>query len=399
MRVLIVNKFFYPRGGDCIVAMNTKRLLESNGHIVRVFAMSYPENLPLPDAATYASRIDFADGIKGKIKALQRIVGMGDIRKTFNRVLEEFRPDVVHLNNIHSYLSPYVGEAAHKFGAKVVWTIHDLKLVCPAYICRKPDGQLCNECQTKPTSVIKNKCMKGSLLQSAIAYIEAAKWNRKKLESFTDAFIAPSEFMRKKMIAAGFSAEKIITICNFLDPEKSKTLAGLTRPTNESDYFCYIGRLSPEKGVNTLVEAAAQTGIKLKLAGDGPLKEELQQNYSSHTNIEFLGHLQADKVIELLSLAKASVMPSECYENNPLGVIESLSAGTPVIGANIGGIPELISDKSGKIFESGNVADLIRILSQFKSPGNETRDEIARYALQNFSEKAHYEKLMQVYNK
>lgn len=397
MRVLIVNKFFYPRGGDCIVAINTQRLLEANGHTVKVFAMNYPENLPIPDTSSYASQINFSGGITDKIKAFQRILGKGDIQKTFNDLLNDFKPDVVHLHNIHSYISPIVAELAHKFGAKVVWTLHDFKLICPAYTCRQPSGKICTECRTNLKAVISNRCMKNDLIQSIIAYIEALKWNRQRLETSTDVFIAPSQFMRQQMILSGFNPDKIVTICNFLDLEKIRALQQHISNSFD-DFFCYIGRLSHEKGVKTLLEAAVKTNIKLKIAGDGPLKLELEEAYKSKKNIEFLGHLNALNILSLLSKAKASIIPSEWYENNPLGVIESLSVGTPVIGADIGGIPELITDNNGLIFQSGNIDDLVCKIANFDTH-KFNREKIAQTSLSRFSEKSHYKLLLQTYQK
>lgn len=395
MKIAIVNKFFYPRGGDCIVAINTGQLLKQHGHQVSVFAMDYPENLPLPPDSAYAPRVDFAAGISGKLRGAMRIFGKGDIRRAAEDFLDSARPDVVHLHNVHSYLSPLIGELAHKRGIRVVWTLHDYKLLCPAYSCRRPDGSNCEDCIGGDMSgVVKYRCMKGSRAQSMLAKAEASFWNRSRLEEFTDCFIAPSEFMRAKMIQGGFDPQKVVTICNFIDPKKLEVFDSVNiRP---SDYLCYVGRLSEEKGVRTLLKAAAKSGVKLKVAGGGPLLAELRKQYADHSNIEFLGHLDAAGVSELLSGATASAMPSECYENNPLGVIESLCAGTPVIGARIGGIPELIGPEDGIVYESGNVdelADAMRGISDMHFD----RAGIAARASLVFAEQTHYAALMKAY--
>lgn len=398
MKILVVNKFYYPRGGDCVVAMNTQRLLESKGHEVRVFAMSYPENIETGYNDSYASEVNFSGGIGAKLAAMKRIFGKGDVVKSFKKVLTEFRPDVVHLHNVHSYLSPVVGELAHKFGAKVVWTLHDYKLVCPSYSCRLPDGRNCEHCISGDLAVIKNKCMKGSALQSFIADVEARYWNRDRLEYFTDMFIAPSNFMSLKMRQGGFSKEKMAVVCNFIDPLKYDKIK--SEPVNETrdKSFCYIGRLSAEKGVETLVEAAVRANVVLKIAGTGPLKELLESKYKKNKNIHFLGHLSAEKTAELLMNSQMSIMPSECYENNPLGVIESLCAGTPVIGANIGGIPELIDEETGVVFESGNVENLVSVLKEFDAKKYNNR-LISEKSLNRFSADTHYQKLIEIYSK
>ena len=398
MKILIVNKFFYPRGGDCIVAMATRRLLTERGHDVKVFAMDYPHNDPCADASGYASRVEFGGSLVSKWRALQRLLGYGDIRKSVDKVLDSFRPDVVHLHNIHSYLSPIVGEMAHRRGIRVVWTLHDYKLLCPAYSCRRPSGENCEDCFGGKLGVVRHGCMKGSTLQSLMADIEARVWNRKRMERFTDCFIAPSEFMRNKMMEGGFPRRKLATICNFIDPVKLDLISRCGVEECPDDYFCYVGRLSDEKGTETMLSAAAESGVELRVAGDGPLLEGMKRRFASNRNIVFLGHLDREEVVGLLRKAKASVLPSEWYENNPLGVIEALCCGTPVIGADIGGIPELLDSPDGITFTSGNAEELTGIFRGFGHRRPFDRGSIARRAIARFSRDRHYELLMDVYS-
>ena len=189
MRVLLVNKFYYPRGGDCVVVMNTEKMLRENGAEVQVFAMDYPQNLPSHYQDRFPSQVSFGGGMKKQWKALQRTLGMGDVKDCINAVLNDFKPDVVHLHNIHSYLSPVVGELAHKRGIRVVWTLHDYKLLCPRYDCLL-NGKPCEKCFSgTKLNVLVHKCMKGSLPASGVAWLEALKWNRSKMEQNTDVFI------------------------------------------------------------------------------------------------------------------------------------------------------------------------------------------------------------------
>ena len=398
MKILIVNKFFYPRGGDCIVAMATRQLLLEMGHEVAVFAMDYPDNIDLPDRQYYASNIYFTGAKAQRLKFAWRLLGKGDIRRSASRVLDEFRPDVVHMHNVHSYLSPLIGELAHQRGIRVVWTLHDYKLLCPAYTCRRPSGENCEECFTGRPKVVKYSCMRSSAMQSILADIEARVWNHHRLERITDLFIAPSEFMHNKMLEAGFPRRKLTTICNFIDPLKLRAIASLGVNGSPDDYFCYIGRLSDEKGTETMLAAAAEAGVKLKVAGDGPLLLQMKKKYADNPDIEFLGHLDGDGVIRLLRSAKASIMPSEWYENNPLGVIESLCCGTPVIGARIGGIPELLTEANGVLFTAGNTEELTGILRNFDCRNPFRRTEIADKAMRAFCRDAYYALLMKAYS-
>lgn len=399
-RVLIVNKFYYPRGGDCVCAINLESMLKEAEYDTAVFSMKYPENIASAYSGYFASEVSFGGGIGNKINALKRVLGLGDIKKSFARILKYFKPDVVHFHNIHSYLSPVIVKMAHEAGAKTVWTMHDYKLMCPAYSCRRGDGRnSCEECFATPESskrgVVNHRCMKGSFVASNIAWIEAEKWNRKKLSEYTDAFVCPSEFMRSKMTQAGFATNKTRTICNCIDSTKGAILDN--KPVNErEDYYVYVGRLSPEKGTDTLLKSASALPYRLKILGGGPDYERLKTEYAENDNIEFLGHCDAQRVADELTHARFSVMPSECYENNPLGVIESLYAGTPVVGANIGGIPELINNENGIIFSSGD-CDSLKNAIQRAYDSTWDNAKIKEKAREAFSQELFIKKTLELY--
>lgn len=391
-KVLIVNKFYYPRGGDCICAINLEKLLRQKGHEVAVFAMKYDENIQSEYSKYFASNVDFAGGIGSKLNAAQRIFGKGSIKKEFARILNEFNPDVVHLHNIHSYLSPIVAKMAKQYGAKVVWTLHDYKLLCPSYACLN-NGAPCELCYDDKKWVLKNRCMKGSLVASALAYLEAKYWNRTKLEKYVDAFVCPSAFMQSRMKLGNFG--KLNVVCNFVDPVKLELFK--SQDVNDrQDYYVYVGRLSEEKGIATLVNVAKEIDFNLKIVGGGPLESQLRQICENNPQIEFLGHQNAEAVAKLLSSARCSVVPSVCYENNPLSVIESLCAGTPVVGSKIAGIPELIDDNCGAVFEPGGEESLRQSLRIMLSK-NWQYDRIKQDALEKFSPEIHYQKLIEIY--
>jgi len=390
MKILLSNKFYYPRGGDCICTLNLEQLLKSQGHEVAVFAMNFPENLPTPWDKYFPSEVKFSPGL-GMIEAFLRPFGTKEVKKKFNQLLDDFQPDIVHLNNIHTQLSPIIAEIAHNRGIKVVWTLHDYKLLCPRYDCLRNDIQVCEECFHNKKSVLTYNCMKNSKLASLLAYYEAKKWAREKLEKYTDTFICPSQFMNDKMQQGGFDTKKLITLCNFIDVEKTKR-----NSFDKEDYYCYIGRLSHEKGVRTLIEAASELPYKLKIIGGGPLREELETQVK-HSKIEFVGYKQWEDIKKIVGKARFVVIPSEWYENNPLSVIEAQCLGAPVLGANIGGIPELINDKSGLLFESRNVEDLISKIETMFSMQFDYK-ELACVAQQRYSPENYYKRLMEIYN-
>lgn len=390
MKVLLINKFYYPRGGDCVYMLNLEKLLKDNGNEVAVFSSSYPENTPTVWDKYFPDEVSFSGSISDKINAAQRAISGRGVSVKFEKLLSDFKPDIIHLNNIHSYLSPVVCRLAKNKGIPVVWTLHDYKLICPAYSCLR-NGDLCELCFSDSSSVLRTKCMKGNLPASIIAYLESKNWNKHRMSKLVDAFICPSHFMKKKMQQGGYSDSTFHVICNFMYDSISYT------NKDREKSFCYIGRLSEEKGVETLVKAAYELKYKLYLVGDGPLLRELKDKYST-SNIIFKGKLDKDGVYNILSESHFSVMPSECYENNPLSVIESLCLGTPVLGANIGGIPELIENgKNGLTFESRNVDDLKQKIEEMFSLSFKN-EEIASQSQSRFDKENYYNELMKIYN-
>jgi len=391
MKILLSNKFFYPRGGDCIHMIGLKKLLEEQGHQVAIFTMNYKENLGSEYVAYWPSTLDFSSKKPGNIKeALLRPIYSKEVKQKWNALLDTFQPDVVHLHNIHTQLSPILAEEANKRALPVFWTLHDYKLICPAYTFLR-DGEVCEECLQDSKQVIRHKCIKGSLPGSLIGYLEAQKWSRKKLEKYTTAFISPSAFLKNKMEQAHYSASKIKHIYNFAESEKFQA------ETEKDDYCVYLGRLSKEKGVETLLQAIqVNSEFKLKIIGDGSIRDELEEKYST-AHIEFLGFRQWEEIKSLLGKACFLVIPSEWYENNPLTVIESLAVGTPVLGAAIGGIPELIDENNGMLFESKNVEELRSQIAQMFAKKDWDYQQISNAACQKFSTDNYYQKLMGIY--
>ena len=392
MRILLANKFYYRRGGDCIYTMNLEKMLKEKGHEVAVFAMDYPENLDTPWKKYFPKNMS-------KLMAFTRPFGSHEVKSTFKKLLDDFKPDVVHLNNVHTQLSPVMAELAHQRGIKVVWTLHDYKLLCPRYDCLKNGNTICETCfNGDKKACLDNKCMKGSKLASFIGFKEAIVWNRERLEASTDVFICPSQFMADKMVQGGFSKSKMQTLCNFIDVEKCKFSStdgtdytgDVELLPKKENYYCFIGRLSHEKGAKTLIEAANQLPYKLVIIGGGPLMDELKS--VAHTNIEFVGFKQWDDIKQLVGKARFSVIPSEWYENNPLSVIEAQCLGTPVLGANIGGIPEL----TDYTFSSGNIADL---KTKIEKMWNSEFDYqlIASDAQHRYDAETYYDKLINIY--
>lgn len=387
MRILLSNKFYYRRGGDCIYMLSLEQLLRARGHDVAVFAMDYPENLETPWRKYFPKNMS-------KLMAFTRPFGSKEVKDKFSRLLDDFRPDVVHLNNIHTQLSPVMAELAHKRGIRVMWTLHDYKLLCPRYDCLRGGKEICELCfggDKRPC--MANRCMKGAALASWIGYKEAVTWSRERLEACTDVFICPSRFMAEKMAQGGFRRDKLRIMCNFIDAEKCRK-----SDYERDDYYCFIGRLSHEKGVGTLIEAASRLPYKLKIVGGGPLMEQLKnRNERLKGNVDFLGFKQWNEIKDIVGRANFTVIPSEYYENNPLSVIEAECLGTPVLGARIGGIPELIDkDVSGMTFESGNADDLTEKIKAMYGAQFDCKN-IAERSMKRYNADKYYDGIMKIY--
>ncbi len=394
-RILLVSKFYYTRGGAEVVAINMANDLAKRGYEIGVFTMDYPQNLS-PENFYTASQVDFSGGLIDKLKFAMRTMGYNGIKSSFKKALQEFKPDIVHLHNVHSYLSPAVVKLAKEYGCKVVWTLHDYKLACPAYSCLNR-GRICEKCFTSKINVVKERCFKENLPASVLAYFEAVKWNVKKLQRYVDYFVCPSAFIKRQMLKAGLQEGKLKVVCNFVDPIKLDQLKRAEIPDTRDDFYVYVGRLSEEKGVATLLKAAKDLPYKLKLVGGGHLYDGFIAEYGNCDNIEFMGHQPAEKVAEILLSAKCLVLPSEWYENNPLSVIEALCAGIPIVGANIGGIPELIDAECGETFESGNVEDMQKAITRVMAKEKYDYNSIAKRSQERFSFETHFKQLKELY--
>ncbi|MDR1121470.1 MAG: glycosyltransferase, partial [Dysgonamonadaceae bacterium] len=382
------------RGGDCTAVLSTEQLLRAKGHEVAVFSTRHPQNEASPWEEYFAGEVRFASpSITEKLSAAVRLFHSGEVSRKFNRLLSDFKPDIVHLHNIHSYISPLVAEIAHRKGIRVVWTLHDYKLLCPAYSCLR-NGVICEDCFQDKSNVFRHSCMKDSRIASLLAWMETCCWNRKKLSGITDLFRCPSHFLKSKMVEGGFATGQIEVLHNFL-PQK------LSMSAEKDDYYCYVGRLSEEKGVKTLLEAAGQVTYSLKIIGGGPLLDTYRKKYT-HKQIEFLGYMEPDELYPIVRKAQFLVIPSVCYENNPYSVIEALCMGTPALGSRIGGIPELIEEgENGFLFEAGNVAELRDKIDECFRFFTKTYDfgKVAEEAQNKFGSGTFYNKLIKIYDR
>ena len=352
LKILIVNKFLHPNGGSETYIFKIGAELKKMGHEVQYFGMEHSGRIVGNDLELYTEDMDFHSGsVLSKLSYPLKTVYSSDAKKKMLAVLRSFKPDVVHLNNFNYQLTPSVIVAVKIYekesGKKVniVYTAHDYQLVCPNHMMMTPDGSVCEKCAGGNfINCFKNSCIHSSRLKSLIGSAEGYFWKYKNIYSCIDTVICPTAFMESKITLNPVFSGKTKVLYNFVD-EVDKI------EVKKENYALFFGRYSAEKGMETIIAA---NDIDFICAGSGPLEEKI--NSCSH--IKNVGFKKGAQLENLIRKAACSVYPSIWYENCPFSVMESISYGTPVVGADIGGIPELIDNgKTGLLFEPGNVAD------------------------------------------
>lgn len=352
MKVLLANKFFFRNGGSEVVMFQERDYVANAGHQVIDFSMQDERNVASRYSSYFVDRQDYrVSGKLGKIKSALALVHSPEAVRKIGQLIDETEPDVVHCHNIYHQLTPSIIGAAKSRGVPVALTLHDYKPVCPVYT-RLHQEQSCSACLDGDFSqVLKKRCADGSLGKSALLYAEAIaqRW----LGSYekVDRFLAPSRFMRDSVLRR-FRPDQVALHYNGVD------VAAIPASNRDEGYVLYLGRLSGEKGIETLLRAhaEAQCAWPLVVAGTGPLADAFKVKYA---NAKFVGHLSGEKLRECLAGASVVVVPSEWYENCPMSVLESMAYGKPVVGSRMGGIPELVAEgETGLLFDAGSVNQL-----------------------------------------
>jgi glycosyltransferase involved in cell wall biosynthesis len=365
--LLSINNYFYPRGGAEVVFLEQNRILEASGWQVVPFAMHHPRNQDTPWSRHFVEEVEYDHSqgysLIGKVRRAAKVVYSQEARRNLQQLLDEVAVGVAHLHNVYHHISPSILGLLAERRIPTVMTLHDLKLACPAYKMLTHDG-ICERCRGgRLFNVVRHRCLKGSLLVSGLAYLEATVHGMLgTYDRYVDRFIVPSRFFLEKLSSWGVARERMVHIPNAVDVERFAA-----RRHSGEDYFVYFGRLAPEKGIGTLLHAAGLAEVPLKVIGTGP-EEADARRLAEHlgADVEFLGYLAGDALHDVIRGARAVVLPSEWYENAPMSVLEAYALGVPVIGADIGGIPELVREAStGAIFPSGDSEALAAVLRRF----------------------------------
>ena len=375
MKILMINKFLHPNGGSETYIFRLGDSLTAQGHEVQYFGMEHEGRCVGNRVNAYTSDMDFHGGSKlAKLTYPMKTIYSSEARKKLRLVLADFQPDVCHLNNFNYQLTPSILLEIAKWKkeghpCRVIFTAHDYQLVCPNHMCSNPNtGENCEKCLGGHfENCALGRCIHGSLAKSAIGTLEAMLWNGCGVYKNIDVMICCSEFLKRKMDSNPLFAGKTLALHNFVDKAEKQE-------TEKQNYVLYFGRFSREKGIDTLIQVCKELPeIPFVFAGTGPLEEEL----AGVPNIQNVGFQRGQDLETLIRQARFSVCPSQWYENCPFSVMESQLYGTPVLGADIGGIPELIEvGKTGELFESGNAVQLREKIKTLW----ENRDLTARYS-------------------
>lgn len=382
MRVLLCHSYYQRRGGEDCVYEEERDLLAAAGHEIIEYSR---ENREMASDST--------------VSMARKTLWNRDTASEVRQLIERHRPDVFHVTNSFPLISPSVLREAHKQGVAVVQALQNYRLICPgAYLMR--DNRPCHDCldKTIPWPAIRHRCYRDSLAASTavtsmvVLHRALGTWRK-----HVDLFITPTEFSRQRLIEGGFPAEKVAVKFNTVTP---------TPPvgTGERQHVVFVGRLSPEKGISTLLDAwnLDPQLPPLKIIGDGPLASQVEKVSKQDARIEWLGHLDLSELHPLVGSAKALIMPSVWYETFGRTTIEAFASGTPVIASNLGAMQELVVEgHTGHLFEPGNANDLREKLHKFLALSPETHQEMrdaARSQFEaNFTAEQNIQRLLEIY--
>lgn len=383
MRILLVHNYYGDgaTGGEDAVMNREAELLRSRGHEVATLCRKNSEFLER--------------GVLYKLAHYRDVIWSAASYRLVQNEIVAFRPDVMHVHNCWMVLTPSIFRAAKEMGVATVQTLHNYRLACLASQCLR-HGKLCERCIGRnPWRIIPYRCYQGSLLGSAAKYCMWMVAQRNNVwRNDVDAFIALTNFARQKFVAGGLEEAKIHVKSNFMeDPLRS---SGFVPPGKGA---IMLGRLSPEKGVRTLLEAWRGIDVPLKIVGDGPLREGLER--MAPENVEFVGHVPQDRAFELLLAASFVVFPSEWYEGFPLALLEALAAGRAVVATDLGARSEMVlPTETGLLYESGSALDLrkkVKELTQSTDGIHQMGMKAREHFLSNYTPESNYDTLVEVY--
>ena len=404
MKIILVNTRHFYGGGDSTYTFNLADLLRKNGHQVAFFAMKDNHNLPDPNEDLFVSYINFKESNKNKnifngIQILSRTIYSTEARHKFKQLLERFSPDIIHLQNLHAHITPSIVFEAKKQKIPVVWTLHDFKLICPnSHFLIDATGQICEACGKAAYYMpFIKKCKKSSFLASGMAALEAVSHRLMGIREKVDLFLPESLFLRNKFIERGFLPKKVRHLPLFV-PEQLFCKNG-----RDQGYIFFFSKLEPKKGIHILLEACRlipDTNVVLAGGVEEPLKSMMATLLPPNVHY-YIGIKHGEELRELLFNARAVVVPSLWYENQPFCIMEAFAAGKPVIASDIGGMTELVKHgERGLLVPPGDISALASSMERISGQPEEAKkmgDAAYEYALKVHFPAIHYKNLMNIY--
>lgn len=399
MKILQINNQHYIKGGAHRIYLDTASLFKNKGHEVYFFSMKSDNSILYEKDKFFPIEIDYRNtSIIQKFKSIHKFIYNIYAAKKLKIFLEEVKPDIAHVHLFMGGLTTSILKVLKDKNIPIIHSVHDYRLICPSYIFLDGQSKICERCKTGSyIHCVINKCSENNLIQSSILAMDS--YYRKyvvKPDKFIDKYLFVSRFTYNKHLEFKYTDKsKSVIIHNFI-PNLDQIIPSYKR----GRYFLYLGRLSREKGVITLINAAEDANVYIKIVGGGPLMDN--NKICSNVNIEFLGYKSGKELWEIIQEASFIIVPSEWYENNPLSIIEAYAYGKPVIGSNIGGIPEIIeNEKTGFLFENGNKEQLKKLLIVANMLSEEKYLIMAKnarnFAETHFSDNNYYNKLLKVY--
>ena len=401
MKICLVNKFHYIKGGSETYYFGLGELLKKRGHEVIYFSMKDEKNVPCAQEKYFVDNVDFngkmspAKLAKTSVKMLYSL----EAKKKFEQLILDERPDIIHLNIFQSQLTGSIVEVAKKYDLPIVYTAHDLKSVCPNYMMLN-HGHVCERClHGNYLYCFRSGCMKNSKAKSLLATMESMVYRQRGIYKKIDLVITPSGLYKKKLSESGVFDCDIIHIPNFL-PEGTV----YKNVRNGGDYFLYFGRLSIEKGILVLIKAYAKAKVQkpLYLVGTGPEEEKIRafiQEHNLESKIKMLGFKSGDELKQLVQNALCVCLLSTWYENGPYTIMEAQAAGRPALVSNIGGMPEMVIDTvNGRVAKQTGTKALAKLLEYCENKEDWDYDGIVEYAANKYNAAAYVDRLIELYS-
>ena len=398
MKIVFANNYYYIKGGADKVFFDEMQLMTEHRQEVVPFSMKSPRNLKTRHSAFFPDCIEYDDvGLLQKLRTVPKMFYSLDSKERFSQLLSEQEPDIVHGHNIYGRLTSSIVDVAKKASVPMVLTLHDYKLICPAYLMLN-HGATCEKCKNyRYYSCTITRCHRNSFLASLVYTAESYFSSILKKYNWIRYLICPSEFMRNKCVEMGLPEAKLRVIYNFLD------YTGFEPNYEGGNYALYAGKLTKEKGVMTLIKAVKGLDFPLKIVGDGEMRGEYEAFVKENDikNVEFLGFKSGEELKSYFRNAAFHIVPSEWYENAPMTIIEAFAYGKPVVGSTIGGIPEMVIEgETGFLFKPGDHDGLREKISYLASNsaliahmGNKARKRVEM----EYNPEAHYKSLINTY--